>query len=57
MLPYDNYGRTVTLTTTNNIDSYAVSDGATTIYFTLSFPTGTDIVIVYNTINALVTGE
>ena len=35
MLPYDNYGRTVTSTTTNNIDSYAVSDGATTIYFTL----------------------
>jgi len=48
----DTYGRTVTETTANGFDTYAVTDGLGNS-FSVSFPTGTDPNAVYSTINAM----
>jgi hypothetical protein len=48
----DQYGRTVTQTTANGFDNYAVTDGSGNS-FSVSFPTGTSSAPVYSTINAM----
>jgi hypothetical protein len=48
----DAYGRSVTETTANGFDTYAVTDGSGN-NFSVSFPTGRDLNAVYSTINAM----
>jgi len=50
MLPNDKFGRSVTMATADGEDNYTVtgSDGSS---FSVSFPAGTDVGQVYNSIN------
>lgn len=52
-LPNDNYGRHVDVTTVGVKDIYSVTDGGSTIYFTLSFDTGTSQGVAYRAINGM----
>jgi len=49
----DSYGRTIILTQIDGMDVYEVDDPSDGTNFTLSFPSGTDISRVLNSINAM----
>lgn len=52
-MPNDIYGRSVVLTTANGVDTYLVTNPATSESFQLQVPSGKEQDAVYSTINAM----